>query len=298
MNNRESIRVDFTAIETRIRKYSKKKSRTSQFVASQLSQIASCLIGDGRGYWHRPIVSPFHTKTGRDQPLGASLNQIPKDYWPRLLSPPNGSTYVLLDYQQQEPMIAAYLAGCQVLIDWYASDDIYLQLAKAIGEGLTREQCKKLLIGRLYGKGRQTIAHELQRPMAQVQKWLGVMSDVTRPIDSYLDQEASDIRIKKVAHSLDWRHAVSDMDSPLSLRNWRIQATGADIMRRACTNLDDCNIPVLLTNHDSFLVRLEQHQLPNQLERATQALTDAAVAVLNGFPLKVKVEMKLTSTNK
>ncbi|MEF1191759.1 hypothetical protein QTO04_21155, partial [Vibrio parahaemolyticus] len=73
---------------------------------------------------------------------------------------------------------------------------------------------------------------------------------------------------------------------------------GADIMRRACLRLDDANIPLLLTNHDSFLVRLEQAQFQNQLDAATQALTDAAADVLNGFRLKVAVEMMLPSQEK
>ena len=57
-------------------------------------------------------------------------------------------------------------------------------------------------------------------------------------------------------------------------------------MRRACLRLDDANIPLLLTNHDSFLVRLEQAQFQNQLDAATQSLTDAAADVLDGFRLK------------
>ena len=69
-------------------------------------------------------------------------------------------------------------------------------------------------------------------------------------------------------------------------------------MRRACINLDHAEIPLLLTNHDSFLVRLEIDNYQIQLNKAIQALTDAAVGVLNGFPLKVAVEMQVPSKDK
>lgn len=296
LQNRESIRIDLLSIERRIRKYSRKKSGSSQFVASCLQGIKNGLVSNSLGHWHRPTVSPFHTKTGRDNPLGASLNQIPKVYWPKVLLPPKSSVYVLLDYQQQEPMITAYMAGCQKLIDWYKEGDIYERLAQEIGCDLTREQCKKLLIGHLYGIGFNSTAETLKVTIEQVKDWLDRLTNITQPIGPYLNRLAAEIQRNHVAYSLDWRHAVSDTDSRLSLRNWQIQATGADIMRRACINLDKSNIPLLLTNHDSFLVRLDQQNYPDQLSLAIQALTGAAVDVLGGFKLTVKVEMQLPSS--
>lgn len=298
LKGRESIRVNKSVMLKRIDKYSKKSSGTSQFVSKQFQGIVKSLTVDAEGHWHRPYVSAFHTKTGRDHSLGSSLNQVPKQYWKSILNPPKGSVYVLLDYQQQEPMIAAYMAGCQALIRWYEQGDIYKLLALRIQRQLNREQCKKLLIGHLYGIGIRTLAEQLKVSVNQVRSWLAGLSKVIQPIESFLNHSASDIRKKEVAQSLDWQHTISDLDGDLSLRNWRIQATGADIMRRACIKLDEANIPLLLTNHDSFLVRLEQEQFKDQLDRAVQALTDAAVDVLNGFSLKVAIEIQVPSQDK
>ncbi|KOF39463.1 hypothetical protein ACX15_20470, partial [Vibrio parahaemolyticus] len=126
----------------RIGSYSQKKSGTSQFVAKQYQGIVKALNTDSTGHWYRPVVSAFHTKTGRDHALGSSLNQVPKQYWKSVLSPPKGSVYALLDYQQQEPMIAAYFAQCQVLMHWYQKGDIYKNIVQLVGGQFSRDQCK------------------------------------------------------------------------------------------------------------------------------------------------------------
>lgn len=150
----------------------------------------------------------------------------------------------------------------------------------------------------MYGIGYRTLAEKLGITLSRVRSLSNELSRLIYPIDRYLAKSADVIRQQGFARSLDWKYTISDLDGQLSLANWKIQATGADIMRRACLRLDDANIPLLLTNHDSFLVRLEQAQFQNQLDAATQALTDAAADVLNGFGLKVAVEMTLPSQEK
>ncbi len=298
IKSREAIRVNHTAMLKRIGSYSQKKSGTSQFVAKQYQGIVKALNTDSTGHWYRPVVSAFHTKTGRDHALGSSLNQVPKQYWKSVLSPPKGSVYALLDYQQQEPMIAAYFAQCRMLMNWYQKGDIYKNLVQLVGGQFSRDQCKQLLIGRLYGIGYRTLAEKLGITLSRVRSLSNELSRLIYPMDRYLAKSADVIRQQGFARSLDWKYTISDLDGQLSLANWKIQATGADIMRRACLRLDDANIPLLLTNHDSFLVRLEQAQFQNQLDAATQALADAAADVLNGFRLKVAVEMMLPSQEK
>ncbi|EKO3457803.1 hypothetical protein LIA67_004203 [Vibrio fluvialis] len=283
----------------RIGSYSQKTSGTSQFVAKQYQGILKALKVDSNGYWYHPVVSAFHTKTGRDHVLGSSLNQVPKQYWKSVLNPPQGSVYVLLDYKQQEPMIAAHFAGCQSLLSWYQQgDDIYRKLIQFTGVQLNREQCKQLLIGRLYGIGHRALAEKIGVSLRRVKVLMAELSTLILPIDQYLDQTADAIRHRGIARALDWQYAVSDLDQRLSLRNWKIQATGADIMRRACLRLDDANIPLLLTNHDSFLVRLEEEQFNDQRDRAVNALRSAAADVLDGFNLNVSVELALHTQEK
>lgn len=296
LDHRESICMDTIAIDRKVAKHAKKKSSRSLAISKQYQGLRNSLVSDPLGYWHRPLVSPFHTKTGRDQVLGSSIVQISKNSWSDILLPPQGSIYVLLDIDQEEPMIAAVNAGCQRLLDLYRSGDIYSQLSEIITDSkISRDVFKTILLSRINGQGAEKISKKLNESQYVVQQWLVKLKEQLSPIDYFLDHQVYLAKQNGVMRSLDWQHFIKSSESNLSVRNWPLQATGADIMRRACLNLDGVNIPLLLTNHDSFLIRLDEANYTDQLELAIKALTDASVAVLNGFPLKVKVELSLPS---
>ncbi|MGF1877181.1 DNA polymerase [Photobacterium frigidiphilum] len=296
LNNRIAIRIDVEYLNRKTARYSKKKSNKSKTLMSQLERFKASLNHKHDGDWHSPVVNIFGTKTGRDTTSGNALNLIPKLHWEGLLSPPKGYCYVLLDYDQQEPMIAAQKANCTTLLNMYEQGDIYELLIKTVTNGeLERVRFKKLMLMHLYGASIKRIAQELSQPESSVVKWLVVLKKTISPIDYYLDGEAFKVKRKGEIRSLDWRMGITQEIKTLTIRNWPIQATGADIMRRACFNLDKVKLPVLLTNHDSFLVQLEKDKFDHQLRQAKQALTDASAEVLDGSKLKVKVELKIPS---
>ncbi|CAE6883902.1 DNA polymerase [Vibrio sp. B1FLJ16] len=291
---RPDIRVDRDAVERRISKYAKKKSKTSQHVAKLFQGMLNEFSFSDGSWWHRPNVSPFHTKTGRDTSLGPALNYVPKEYWPSILLPPPRFSYALLDYEQQEPLISAHLAGCETLLEWYQAGDIYEQVAHLLDDPrLGRPQTKTLLIALLYGISKQTLAEKLGVTISVVTGWMREVERVTYPIGPYLNRVGRTIQKNKVATSLSWRYAIDKKDSFNSLRNWSIQATGADIMRRACLEFDAAHIPLLLTNHDSFLIQVKTSNIKQELEKAKEILEVASSEVLRGFKLKAKVEMIL-----
>ncbi|MFB1084382.1 DNA polymerase [Vibrio diabolicus] len=299
MSKRENIRLDMEALERKVQKHAKKKSTRSQAISKQYQRVRDGLIGGDDGFWHRPEVSPFHTITGRDQVLGHSLVQLSKNAWSDIISPPTGSVYALLDYEQQEPMIAASLSGCQSLMGMYERGDIYTQLAADITNAeVSRDVFKELLLSHINGTGVRSAAEKLNLPEVVVRRWLIELKRKLQPIDSYLTHQVFLAKRRGLLQSLDWRHFISPDQNNKSIRNWPLQATGADIMRRACFNLDESNIPLLLTNHDSFLVRLDEENQDSQLELAVKALKYASTEVLHGFSLKTKVEMLLPSKPK
>ncbi|CAH7196723.1 DNA polymerase I [Vibrio crassostreae] len=294
VNHRPAIRIDVDYLNRKIAKYSKKKSNRSLALVSQLVRFKASLTHDLSGDWHRQVVNVFGTKTGRDTTSGSALNLIPKHHWQGLLSPQQGYCYVLLDYDQQEPMIAAQKAKCMKLLNLYEQGDIYELLIETVTDNaLTRTELKTLIVMQLYGASIKRIAHELSQPQSNVMNWLMVLKKALSPIDYYLDGEALKAKRQGEVRSLDWRMGITQEINTLTIRNWPIQATGADIMRRACFNLDKAKLPVLLTNHDSFLVRLETDKYDYQLRQAKKALTDASAEVLDGFKLNVQVEMQL-----
>lgn len=296
---RPAIRIDVESLNRKIAKYRKKRSNKSKALVSQLVGFKTSLTNKLSDDWHSPIVNSFATKTGRDTTSGNALNLIPKHHWQSLLSPPKGYNYVLLDYDQQEPMIAAQKAKCMTLLNLYEQGDIYeLLIEKVTSNALTRSELKTLIVMQLYGASIERIALKLSQPQSSVLNWIVELKKALSPIDYYLDDESLKAKRKGEIRSLDWRMEITQETNMLTIRNWTIQATGADIMRRACSNLDKAKLPVLLTNHDSFLVQLENDKYDYQLRQAKKALTDASAEVLDGFKLNVQVEMQITAVDK
>ena len=75
------------------------------------------------------------------------------------------------------------------------------------------------------------------------------------------------------------------------LRNWLVQASGADISRRACVELYKREIPLLLTVYDAFLVKIELSKYEEQIKQVEDALSVASSQVLDGFSLKTNIEL-------
>ncbi|WP_318440457.1 hypothetical protein [Photobacterium leiognathi] len=64
-------------------------------------------------------------------------------------------------------------------------------------------------------------------------------------------------------------------------------------MRRACLGFDAAKIPLLLTNHDSFLVKLPVTKLDDEIKKSIQVLQCVNTSVLGEIQLKITVEMVL-----
>ena len=90
--------------------------------------------------------------------------------------------------------------------------------------------------------------------------------------------------------SLDWQMWVSPRANPLSIRNWPIQAAGADILRRACFQLADAGIAVIGGLHDAVLIEVPVENHQQHIAAAEKIMRTASAEVLNGACLRTKVE--------
>ena len=122
-------------------------------------RLNSLAVGeDGR---NRALLSPFRSKTGRNQPsnskaiFGAAV-------WVRgLIKPEPGTGLADLDFASQEFAIAAALSGDEKMWRAYESSNPYLQFAKDAGlapqdatrlsHEAIRDRCKAIVRGVQYG---------------------------------------------------------------------------------------------------------------------------------------------------
>jgi DNA polymerase I len=120
---------------------------------------------DGR---NRTLISPFRSRTGRNQPsnsrfiFGASV-------WLRgLIKPTENMAIAYLDFSSQEIAIAAALSKDEALWRAYESGDPYIQFAIDAGlapigatkatHGAVRSRCKTIVLGTQYGMSAQGMA--------------------------------------------------------------------------------------------------------------------------------------------
>jgi hypothetical protein len=94
-------------------------------------RLESLTVGrDGR---NRCLLSPFKSKTGRNQPSNSKFIFGPSVWIRCLIKPTAGMAIAYLDWSQQEFGIAAALSGDQAMQEAYRTADPYLDFAKQAG---------------------------------------------------------------------------------------------------------------------------------------------------------------------
>ncbi len=122
----------------------------------------------------RVNLSPFRSKTGRNQP-GTSRYIFGNAKWLRgLIKPPEGQAVAYIDWKQQEFGIAAALSKDPAMLAAYSSGDPYLEFAKQAGlvpETATKQShpgerklCKAAVLAVQYGMGPESLASGINQP--------------------------------------------------------------------------------------------------------------------------------------
>jgi hypothetical protein len=237
---------------------------------------------------HQP--DPFGCLTGRDVIRGPSLAGVKKVFWPYLLAPAQEYLYALLDFCQQEPAIAACFAGDKGLLAAYQGD-LYMHVGQhpALAP-LGRDELKAAVLPYSYGQQATAYAQIHGIPVAEAQRRWNALREIFHLVDAELNHRSQQAFRDGFVKSLDWAARVTPLSNPLAVRNWPVQACGADIMRRAVIGLHEAGIDLRLTIHDAFLIRVPVSEKEQQVAKAIAVLKQASASVLGGFELNVKID--------
>ena len=82
-----------------------------------------------------------------------------------------------------------------------------------------------------------------------------------------------------------WRVHVGESSNPRSLRNFPMQANGAEMTRLAACLATERGIEVCAPVHDAFLICAPLDRLDSDVARMREAMAEASRIVLNGFEL-------------
>lgn len=243
-------------------------------------------------FYSIPNCKPFYTKTGRETYIGASITQINKKLWPYFVKPESGFAYVLFDYSQQEPVISAVKSNDIDLLNIYKDGDIYEYLNNEVTSNkFDRKKFKKLFLPYFYGAEDKAIIDLVHVSKDDLLEYRGKLDFKLSKVNKWLDRTAWNAYANGYIRSLDLELEVDKNTPVLMLRNWLVQASGADISRRACVELYKRKIPLLLTVYDAFLVKIELSKYEEQIKQVEDALSVASSQVLDGFSLKTNIEL-------
>jgi hypothetical protein len=88
-----------------------------------------------------------------------------------------------------------------------------------------------------------------------------------------------------------WPLHVSGEPNERSLRNFPMQANGAEMLRLACCLATERGIRVCMPVHDAILIEADAANIDETVEATQSAMAEASRVVLNGFELRSDVKV-------
>jgi len=273
--------------------------RELRHALSQMRLEELAVGGDGR---NRCMLSPFASKTGRNQPSNTRYIFGPAVWLRSLIRPDPGKAVAYVDYEQQEFGIAAALSGDVNMMAAYQTGDPYLAFAVQAGaappnatkksHGEVRERFKTCALGVQYSMWEVSLAQRLNISRADARNLLRLHHQTYptfwRWSDSAVDHA---ILTGKLHTAFGWTVHVSAGVNPRSLRNFPMQANGAEMLRLACCLATERGYSVCAPVHDALLIEGPADQIETVVAGVQQAMREASELVLNGFPLRTEAKI-------
>jgi len=261
-----------------------------------LSEMRLSDLAVGRDGRNRTMLSAFRARTGRNQPSNTKFIFGPSVWLRGLIQPPPGYGIADIDWQQQEFGIAAALSGDPLMMEAYRSGDPYLAFAKQAGAApadatkathkAIRDQFKSTVLAVQYGMGADALAQRIGQPPIRARELLRLHRETYRVFWRWSDAAVDHAMLRGSLHTVfGWRVRVPAVSNERSLRNFPMQANGAEMLRLACCLATERGIQVCAPVHDAVLICAPLDRLEADVVRMQEAMREASRIVLNGFEL-------------
>jgi hypothetical protein len=254
---------------------------------------------DGR---NRTMLSPFLAKTGRNIPSNTKFIFGPAVWLRGLIKPEPDRALAYIDWSSQEVAIAAVLSGDAGLLDAVESGDPYLSFAKRAGlapadatketHSDLREVCKTVVLGTNYGMGPQLLACRTGLTLIDARHLLRKLAGAF-PVFWEWSQHVIDVGFLTghLSTVFGWSIHVTDKSGANSLRNYPMQANGAEMLRLACCLATEQGIAVCAPIHDALLVEGAGAEIGEVVSATQAAMAKASRDVLGGLEIRTDVHV-------
>jgi hypothetical protein len=261
-----------------------------------LSQMRLADLAVGQDGRNRTLLSAFRARTGRNQPSNTRFIFGPSVWLRGLIQPPPGHGIAYIDWAQQEFGIAAALSKDPLMMEAYRSGDPYLTFAKQAGAApqdatkvthkAVRDQFKSTVLAVQYGMGADALAQRIGQPPIRARELLRLHRETYRVFWGWSDRAVDHAMLMGSIHAVfGWRIQVPPMANERSLRNFPMQANGAEMLRLACCLAIERGVEVCAPVHDAVLICAPFECLDADVERMEAGMREASRIVLAGFEL-------------
>ena len=269
---------------------------------SALSELRLNDLAVGRDGRNRAMLSAFRARTGRNQPSNSRFIFGPSVWLRGLIKPPLGHAVAYIDWSQQEFGIAAALSGDLAMQAAYESGDPYLAFAKQAGaipadatkvsHRSQRELFKQCVLATQYGMQAEALALRIGQPPVVARDLLRAHRETYRIFWNWSDSAVDTAMLTGSLHTVfGWHIHIGDQCNPRSLRNFPMQANGAEMLRLACCLATERDIEVCAPVHDAILICAPFERLDADIAAARAAMAEASRLVLSGFGLATDVKV-------
>jgi DNA polymerase family A len=269
---------------------------------SSLAELRLNDLAVGRDGRNRTILSAFRSRTGRNQPSNTRFIFGPSVWLRGLIKPPPGHAVAYVDWKQQEFGIASALSGDDAMRAAYLSGDPYLAFAKQAGavpahatkatHGPQRELFKQCVLAVQYGMEADGLALRIGQSRIVARDLLRAHHCTYRTFWRWSDAALDTAMLTGSLHTVfGWHVHISEAPNPRSLRNFPMQANGAEMLRLACCLATERGIEVCAPIHDAFLICAPLERLEAHIAVVRAALAEASRLVLGGFELDTEVSI-------
>jgi DNA polymerase I len=253
-------------------------------------------------------LGPFGSKTSRNQPSSKKFIFGSAAWLRKLVRAKPGNALVYLDYEQQEFGIAAKLSGDQNMLLAYRSTDPYLTFGKMCGvlpqnaskrsHEKEREALKACVLGVQFGMGAETISTRIVSKKMSGRDVLELHQKTFTRYWQWSEQYYNSALIRGEAKTaFGWRILANSRSKERSIKNFPMQAHGAEMLRIACILLDEAGIDVCATIHDAVVIEVPIRDLNEITLKAKDILKTASEIVLNGFELRADAKAFIYPSN-
>jgi DNA polymerase I-like protein with 3'-5' exonuclease and polymerase domains len=201
-----------------------------------------------------------------------------------------------VDWSQQEFGIAAALSGDPAMMAAYRSGDPYLAFAIQAGavpatatkktHEAEREQFKACVLAVQYGMGEASLALRINQPVARARQLLELHRRTYRRFWKWSDSAVDEAVLGgRLWAGFGWQIHTRDELNDRSLRNFPMQANGAEMLRIASILLTEAGIRVCAPVHDALLIEAPLDELDAAITTTKALMQEASRIVLDGFAL-------------